>query len=648
MQRHARSSRFLAPAVLLIVATTVLTAQSPQDAAPMQDPGTPERGVARISIVNGEVSVRRGDSGDWVAAVVNAPLMVEDRVSTGAKSRAEVQFDSSNLIRVGANAEIRLAELGYNHYHLQIAHGTVTFRVLRESQAQVEIDTPTVSVKPSHIGAYRIYVQGDGQTEITARLGAVEVTTPRGAEQLQAGQTMLARGNPADPEFRIVPAIAFDEWDRWNEQRDREMLSSTSYSNVPQDMYGAEDLDNHGQWVDEPSYGRVWAPTVDPDWAPYQNGRWVWEDYYGWTWVSYDPWGWAPFHYGRWLFSGLHGWCWYPGGFGRHYWSPALVGFFGFGPGVGFGFGFGNIGWVPLAPFEPMYAWWGHGFYAGYRNPGYFNRGVNVTNANVTNIYRNARVANGISSVTAGDFRQGRFGNISRTTGSQIHEAGLVRGQLPVAPSAASLRYSNRTVAGLPRSSENVHFFSRSTPAPVQRVPFAEQQRGMQQFSRQPAASTIAHSAAGGATSGGWRSTTSPASPGAGQPRSYAPSAAARGVAPGNGGAWRPANGPSQAANANRSTGSYAPDRSSSGWQRFGEPRPSGGNAPRPAYTQPGNSGYRPYATPAPANNGSPQSIRVAPPVVREKSSQSSATRSAPRSEGSSHSSSGAHGGSHR
>jgi hypothetical protein len=37
---------------------------------------------------------------------------------------------------------------------------------------------------------------------------------------------MLARGNPDDPEFRIVPAIARDDWDRWNEQRDREMLSS--------------------------------------------------------------------------------------------------------------------------------------------------------------------------------------------------------------------------------------------------------------------------------------------------------------------------------------------------------------------------------------------------------------------------------------
>jgi hypothetical protein len=634
MRRHARSSRILAPAALLVAAISVLSAQTTQEAAPMQDQGTPERGVARVSIVNGEVSVHRGDSGDWVAAVINAPLMVEDRVSTGANSRAEVQFDSANLVRVGANAEIRLAELGYNHYHLQVAHGTITFRVLRESQARVEVDTPTVSVRPSHIGVYRIYVQNDGQTEITVRLGTLEVATPKGTEQLQAGQTMLARGNPGDPEFRIDPAIAMDEWDRWNEQRDREMLSSPSYSNVPQDMYGAEDLDNHGQWVDVPSYGQVWSPSVDPDWAPYQNGRWVWEDYYGWTWVSYDPWGWAPFHYGRWLYAAPYGWCWYPGGFGRHYWSPAMVAFFGFGPGVGVGFGFGNIGWVALAPFEPIYAWWGHGFYAGFRNPGYFNRGVNVTNVNVTNIYRNARVANGVSSVTAGDFRQGRFGNISRTTGSQIREAGLVRGQLPVAPSAASLRYSNRAVAGSPRSSENAHFFSRGAATPVQRVPFAEQQRAMQQFSRQPTASTMAHSAAGGATSGAWRSTSSPASP----------SAQTRGASAGG---WRPENEPSQATTANRSTGSYAPDRSSSGWQRFGEPRPSGSYSARPAYAQPGNSGYRPYATPASGNTGRPQSIRVAPPVVRERSAQSSSKSTASRSQSSSSGARSSSGGSH-
>jgi len=638
MHRYARVAKLLAQAALSIAAAVVLSAQAGPDAGPMPDPGAAERGVARVSIVNGEVSVRRSDSGDWVAAVINAPLMVEDRVATGASSRAEVQFDSANLVRVGANAEIRLAELGNNHYHLQITHGTVTFRVLRESQAKVEIDTPTVSVRPVHIGAYRIYVQGDGQTEITVRLGTVEVTTPKGTEQLQAGQTMLARGNPSDPEFRVDPAIAHDDWDQWNEQRDQEMLSSPSYSNVPQDMYGAEDLDNHGQWVDVPSYGEVWSPQVSPDWAPYQNGRWVWEDYYGWTWVSYDPWGWAPFHYGRWLYAASYGWCWYPGAFGSHRWSPALVGFFGFGPGIGagVGFGFGNIGWVALAPFEPMYAWWGRGFYAGFRNPGYFNRGVNVTNVNIVNVYRNARVANGVSSVSAADFHQGRFTSIARTTGSQIREAGLVRGQLPVAPSAASLRYSNRGVASIPRSPDNVHFFGRSAAAQVQRVPFAEQQRAMQQFSRQPASSAMARGAAGAVAPGGaWRSAASPASSGAGQPRSTASGTAAQNP----GGAWRPANEPSSPASGDRGT--------ASGWQRFGEPRPSGANAPRPAYAQPVGSGYRPYAAPASTSYSRPQSIRVAPPVAHEKSSQSTSTRSQSSSHTSSGSSRSSGGGSH-
>jgi hypothetical protein len=629
MPRDVRHSRYLAPAALLLAAASVLIAQDA--AGPPQDPGAPERSVARLSITSGEVSVRRGDSGEWVAGVINAPLMAEDRVSTGTGSRAEVQFDSANLIRVGANAEIRLAELGLNHYHLQVAHGTVSFRVLRPSQAKVEIDTPTVSVRPSHVGAYRIYVQEDGQTEITVRLGDVQVTTPRGTEQLQAGQTMLARGTADDPEFRIVPAIAMDVWDTWNEERDREMLSSPSYSNVPQDTYGSEDLDNHGQWVDVPSYGQVWSPSVDPDWAPYTNGRWVWEDYYGWTWVSYDPWGWAPFHYGRWFYAAPYGWCWYPGGFGHHYWSPALVAFFGFGPGGGVGFGFGNIGWVALAPFEPVYAWWGRGFYAGFRNPGYFNRGVSLTNVNVANVYRNARVANGVSSVSATDFRQGRFSGISRMSGAQIHDAGLVRGQLPVAPTSANLRYSNRPVVNMPRSSENVHFFGRGASSAVQRVPFAEQQRAMQQFSRQSSAVTMTRSTAGGAT-GGWRSTGSPATSGAGEARST--------------GAWRPSNEPSQAGAAGRGTGGYAPGNSGSGWQRFGEPRSNVSGTPR-AYPTAGAPGDRPYGSAVAGSNAHPQSIRVAPPVVREKSTQST-TRSqgsTSRASGGSHAGGGGHGG---
>ena len=60
----------------------------------------PGRGVARISVINGDVSVRRGDSGDSSPPPVNSPLVVQDRLLTGPVSRAEVQFDWANMVRL--------------------------------------------------------------------------------------------------------------------------------------------------------------------------------------------------------------------------------------------------------------------------------------------------------------------------------------------------------------------------------------------------------------------------------------------------------------------------------------------------------------------------------------------------------------------
>ena len=162
-----------------------------------------------------------------------------------------------------------------------------------------------------------------------------------------------------------------DEWDRWNEQRDREMLSSPSYGNVPQDVYGAGGYGQprrHG-WTSLLT-ARFGAPQVGSGLGavserPLGLGRLLWMDM-----GQLRPLGlgavslWAlVLCRTTWLVlvsrrisdrtTGL-----------RRWWH-----FLGFGPGIGVGFGFGNMGWVPLAPFEPLYAWWGHGFYAGYRNP---------------------------------------------------------------------------------------------------------------------------------------------------------------------------------------------------------------------------------------------------------------------------------------
>jgi hypothetical protein len=613
--------RFRNPRLLLLAGAVVLAAggvrlaqaQDPEGVrvAQAQDPDEQTRGVARISLMDGEVSVKRGDASDWVAGVINAPLLSADRISTAPNSRAEVQFDSANLMRLGGGAVVNLATIEYGRYQLELAHGTLTYVVLRPSSANVEVDTPSVSVRPSNQGVYRMSVNDAGETQVIVRAGEVEVFTPRGSQWVSAGQMLMARGATSDPEFQVVGAPGTDDWDRWNQSRDQAMMRSSSYRYVPQGVYGTEDLDSYGTWNNVAPYGNVWTPVgMGPGWAPYRNGRWVWEDFYGWTWVSYDPWGWAPYHYGRWFWDTGFGWCWYPGLISaRHYWSPALVGWFGFGgPGIGVGFGFGSLGWVPLAPYEVFHPWWGRGFYG---RP--FNERISITNINVTNVYRNSRF-NGASGMPVNDLRAGRFNNIGRVSGDQIRNAGMVRGQVPVAPSNANLHFANRGAGFVPRNAgSNQRFFAHQEPAAAQRTPFAQQQRG---FESAPGRTfgTNAGGSRPAAQSGGWPRFGQPG----GQQGSSAPSRSSMAVE-------------------NTRTPSAAGGQSRSGWSRFGEPRnsaPAAQSAPRQGYQggngfgSPRNAG-RPAAPAAPSYSAPRQS---APSYSAPR--QSAPSYSAPRGGG--------------
>src|ERR1700693_2097954 len=68
-------------------------------------------GVARISLIQGDVSAQRGDTGDWAAAALNQPLVGGDRISTGGNSKAELQLDHANILRLGNNSQAKIATL---------------------------------------------------------------------------------------------------------------------------------------------------------------------------------------------------------------------------------------------------------------------------------------------------------------------------------------------------------------------------------------------------------------------------------------------------------------------------------------------------------------------------------------------------------
>jgi FecR protein len=658
--------------VVLILALFTLTSAGAQTNGPLpapgpegtQDPGPAgtqtDQGVARVSFIRGDVTMQRGDSGDVSSVTLNTPLMAGDKISTGDGSRTEVQLDYANILRLDRNAQSSIATLDKNRIQIQVGQGLTSYSVLKGSQADVEIDTPNVSVHPVRDGRYRIQVNPDGDTFVSVNEGEAQVSTSEGSTTVKKYQLITVRGTGSDAQYKVTEARDGDDWDKWNKDRDNVIYNANAYRKTNRYYTGAGDLDDHGTWTEVPDYGQVWVPQVDSGWAPYRDGRWVWEPYWGWTWVSYESWGWAPYHYGRW-FNWEGSWAWWPGPVYPAFqpiWAPAYVSFFGFGGGVGFGvgFGFGSIGWLPIGPCDYFHPWWG-----GYRDR--FGV-VNVTNINVTNINNfhdgiaplhggnqfsnlhgmlvNDRVRAGVSGVPAESF--GRGTTRPRGVGAaDLRNGRMMTGNLPVVPTHDSLRVSDRPVSSTAaaRMSTPHSFLSKSTPA-ARPEPFSSQAARVNESIQRNGQFQAINGSRASESSAGNRGPVAGSSAPGNQARANQSSGsqgnrsfeaqgnrgnvqgqAARGQnANGwerfgsNGGsssARQPAAQPEPRSNASPTGGSNGAfnrgnQPSSEGWQRF-----SGSNGPAAALS---NRGYRPPSNGA----GSRPTLNMNKPIVNERS----------------------------
>ena len=438
-----------------------------------ETPATTDQGVARLSLIHGDVSTQRGDSGDWSAAALNQPVMTGDKLSTGDNARTEVQLDFANTLRLAGNTKANVANLTHKNIQIQLGEGLATYTVSKDSEAEPEIDTPNVSVHPAHHdGVFRIEVHPDGDTLIIVRKGEAQIATPQGSTEIREGEMATVRGTSDQAQYKISAAPDRDDWDRWNSDRDHIIRDANSWRHTNRYYTGSQDLDSYGQWRHVDDYGDVWYPDQSSDWAPYRNGNWVYEPYYGWTWVGYEPWGWAPYHYGRWLWYG-GAWGWWPGpvyGWYRPFWAPAYVSFWGWGGGFGFGFGWGGwggFGWLPLGPCDYFHPWWG-----GYRGRfGWAGRGWEggrfggirplhngLRFSNLANLH-DQHIGRAMSTVNAGHFGAGRVGAVAATS-QQLRGARMMAGNLPVVPSRASLSASGRAASrATMRNSGSQRFF---------------------------------------------------------------------------------------------------------------------------------------------------------------------------------------------
>jgi hypothetical protein len=300
---------------------------------------------------------------------------------------------------------------------------------------------------------------------VTVIRGEGEVTAGGKTYEVHPGERAEFNGTD-NVQYSIEKAPGPDGLDRWAAERDVKEDNSVSGKYVSRDMPGYSDLDDYGDWRDEPEYGHVWYPReVAPGWAPYSYGYWNWVGPWGWTWVDYSPWGFAPYHYGRWnYFAGGWGWC--PGPyFGPPVYGPAFVGFFG----GGFGFG---VGWFPLGFGEPFFPWFGcrHEFIERINVRNTFIRNTNVFNTNIRNVnFVNSHNVNAVTVANRNTFMNGQAINRGAThltpaslRGAQVTNSVGIR---PTQHSALGSVNVRANAARPPAAVQNRAVIARTAPA---------------------------------------------------------------------------------------------------------------------------------------------------------------------------------------
>ncbi len=299
--------------------------------------------VARISFLQGESSIRRLGAEEWEKTTLNLPIVEGDEITTDGDARVEIQFDKNQHLRIAENSYLKIANLKDEGIAVSLSLGTLSLRITAfdKDKAFFEIDAPKMTLAVQRAGAYRVDAGKEGDLEVRVSAtegGEARVYSDNAGFTLKNGRsTRIFIDGPTAGEWATANASQFeDDFGIWSLDRDAviaKKLKDAHYDRFyDSDIYGADDLNDNGDWVHTVNYGYVWRPSHASisryaDWSPYRYGHWRWMPPYGWIWVNDEPWGWATYHHGRWFYDNGY-WNWSPYGYYRHnrsWWSGALV-----------------------------------------------------------------------------------------------------------------------------------------------------------------------------------------------------------------------------------------------------------------------------------------------------------------------------------
>ena len=277
--------------------------------------------IVRLSYVDGDVELDKGDGRSFNTAYMNMPISHGWRL-WARDGQAEAEFEDGSSIRLTPDALVVFSDLtldsrGGRRTSVELQQGTAYFDIRHRDQDSFQLTAGRDRIDLSKSTHFRVSAEKH-QVELAVLSGEVQVSNGSAGE-VAVGKGETIRLDDDDPNrYYLTKAVDTESYDQWDSDRVKNHDEVFSTGSVPGTnaglVYGLSDLSTHGDYFFVSGYGYMWRPaSASLAWDPFADGYWLSYPGSGYVFVSGYPWGWAPYRYGSWHFVNGRGWCWAPG-----------------------------------------------------------------------------------------------------------------------------------------------------------------------------------------------------------------------------------------------------------------------------------------------------------------------------------------------
>lgn len=180
--------------------------------------------IGRFNHITGDVKIKRAGAEVWGIVKEGFTVAEGDIIKTGETGRAEINFDSGEVIRMTENSQLEISQVLVTEARsflrrVFLKSGKFYFEVKKKgSDVMLSVETPTavVGVKGTEFGI-KVNYHGKLETEVFCFEGKVWVRDIKEEKEVLLGKDMMTvvkyQSFPEEPQVMKKSQIA--EWSGW-------------------------------------------------------------------------------------------------------------------------------------------------------------------------------------------------------------------------------------------------------------------------------------------------------------------------------------------------------------------------------------------------------------------------------------------------